>query len=401
MTPSRPTLICLSAYFPWPADSGGCIRIEGMARSLSQEFEVHLLVPQEHDDATTTMILDKVHNEVDMSIEVFHPRRFHRSRAAAAALWVQSVAKQIPPWIYGDLDAGLMARLVELSDEADGVVLLQDFMGMYPLLAPKPVTIPVIADKHVVLARPRTEQENTLRVRLLRRLTASYEKRYLATADRVVVTTDEDGRWLQKLYGREPSAIIPTGVPLGPPRTSRIAPRHRVGWLSALDVEDNRLGLAWFLEDGWPRLAEQGCELLVAGRNPNPEVWDMVSIPGVRFLGHVDSLEMFFADIDVAVIPLWSGRGIKVKTLTFMGEGIPVAATPMAVEGMQVEHGRHCLIGQTPQALAEHVRRLLDDRDHADSIAAAGRQLIADHFTWEAVGEQFNAVVRDTLTPRP
>jgi glycosyltransferase involved in cell wall biosynthesis len=303
------------------------------------------------------------------------------------------VAVRIPPWIYGDLDKDLMARFTSLAPDADAIVLLQDFSGMYPLLAHSPIRAPIIADKHVVLARPRSAGEGgDLRGKLLRRLTASYERRYLALADRIVVTTEEDGEWLEHLYRRRPTAIIPTGVAIGPSLPTRPA-RQRVGWLSALDVVDNLDGLRRFLAEGWPSLAASGCELIVAGRNPVPEALRMTDVAGVTMLGHVDTIDGFLNDIDVGVIPLWSGRGIKVKTLTFMAAGIPVAATPMAVEGMAVVDGRHCLLAESPADLARAVRRLLDDQALADAIAAAGRQLVSDCFTWETLGAQFVGVV--------
>ncbi len=292
----------------------------------------------------------------------------------------------------------MLARFTELARDADAIVLLSDFTGMYLLLSPEPIAAPVIADKHVILARPRSDDDGKkLRDRLLRRLTRSFERRYLAKAGSIVVTTDAEGRWLHELYGRTPAAIIPTGVTVQQSRPSLQSSRRQVGWLSALDVIDNREGLARFLREGWPALAEAGNRLSVAGRNPGPSVRALTSVPGVRLLGHVKSLEDFFAQIDVGVIPLWSGRGIKVKTLTFMAAGIPVAATPMAVEGMAVEHGVHCLIGATPTELAAHVQRLLAEPKLADAMAAAARQFVMDTFTWDAVGAQFVDVVEHAM----
>jgi glycosyltransferase involved in cell wall biosynthesis len=227
----------------------------------------------------------------------------------------------------------------------------------------------------------------------LRRLTKRYELRYLALSSDVVVTTAEDGRWLESIYGRQPTAIIPTGVTVGPRRITGSSPRRRIGWLSALDVVDNIQGLDEFLRSGWPKLAAQGCELVVAGRNPGPEVFTLTNVPGVTLLGHVPSIDEFLATVEVGVIPLWSGRGIKVKTLTFMAAGIPVAATPMAVEGMIVDHGKECLIGDTPEELADHLLTLLEDQELADAIGEAGRQLIIRSFTWEALGREFVDVV--------
>jgi polysaccharide biosynthesis protein PslH len=394
----RKSVLCLTTWFPWPADSGGCIRVDGLLRQLSLKYDVRLLVPREHDRDVTAIIVKNIESELGVAVETFEDPQWPKSRVAAKILWLKCLVVRIPPWVYGGLDRALLARFTELARDADAIVLLSDFTGMYPLLCPDPIAAPVVADKHVVLARPRSDDDGKkLRDRLFRRLTASFERRYLATASHVVVTTDTEAQWLTELYGRTPAGIIPTGVTIGPARPSRETPRRRVGWLSALDVIDNRDGLTRFLREGWPVLAEAGNTLFVAGRSPAPSVPAITAVPGVQLLGHVKSLEDFFAQIDVGVIPLWSGRGIKVKTLTFMAAGIPIAATPMAVEGMAVENGVHCLIGTTPAELAEHVQRLLADRALADAVAEAGRQFVMDAFNWDVVGAQFIAVVEQAM----
>jgi polysaccharide biosynthesis protein PslH len=394
----RKSVLCLSTWFPWPADSGGCLRVDGLLRQLSLSYDVRLLVMREHDRDLTATIVTEIESELGITVETFDDPLWKPGRVAATVLWLKSLAVRIPPWVYGGLDRTMMARFTELGREADAIVLLSDFTGMYPMLCRAPGGAPVVADKHVILARPRSADDGkTVRDRFLRRLTASFERRYLAKADSVVVTTDAEGRWLRELYGRTPAAIIPTGVTVQQSRPSRQSSRRQVGWLSALDVIDNREGLARFLREGWPALAEAGIRLSVAGRNPGPSVRALTSVPGVRLLGHVKSLEDFFAQIDVGVIPLWSGRGIKVKTLTFMAAGIPVAATPMAVEGMAIEHGVHCLIGATPTELAAHVQRLLAEPKLADAMAAAARKFIMDTFTWDAIGAQFVDVVEHAM----
>jgi glycosyltransferase involved in cell wall biosynthesis len=399
----RPTLLCLSTYFPWPANAGGALRVDGLLRALAGVYEVRVLVPRVHDPVTLAEILGRVEVDLGIRVETYAGPRTSRGKGAAASLWLHSMAARIPPWIYGNVDHELVKRFPVLASEVDAIVLLEDFMGIYPLLSPSALPVPVIADKHVVLARPRSvgdvggARSVTAVARLRRRLTLSFERRYLDTVSDIVVTTREDGQWLQKLYDRRPSAVIPTGIDLQPPRSQRSEARRQVGWLSALDVRDNLDGLERFVRSGWPSLAERGYELSVAGRNPDPSVSYLDDVAGVRLVGQVDSVAGFLADIDVAVIPLWSGRGIKVKTLTLMAAGIPVAATPMALEGMDVVDGRHCLVGATPEELARHVRSLLEDVELATAVAAAGRELVAGSFTWDAVGPQFVHVVQRAI----
>jgi polysaccharide biosynthesis protein PslH len=103
----------------------------------------------------------------------------------------------------------------------------------------------------------------------------------------------------------------------------------------------------------------------------------------------VESLDEFFAGLGAAVVPLWRGAGVKLKTLSFMSAGVPVVGTPVAVEGLQVQHGRHCLVADDPAELAACVRELVADVDAARRIGAEGRRLVEAGYTWPAVGASF------------
>ena len=92
-------------------------------------------------------------------------------------------------------------------------------------------------------------------------------------------------------------------------------------------------------------------------------------------------------------MPLWSGAGVKLKTLTFMSASVPIVTTPVGVEGIDVEHARHCLIAEEPRELATGLRRLLEDRVLARRLAVAARALVAERYTMPAIGVKFSRFV--------
>jgi glycosyltransferase involved in cell wall biosynthesis len=94
---------------------------------------------------------------------------------------------------------------------------------------------------------------------------------------------------------------------------------------------------------------------------------------------------------------LWEGAGVKLKTVTLLGAGIPAAVTPIAVEGLAVEDGIHCLIRNDPHGLATATLQLLTNDSKAESIGAAARRLIAEKYTWPAVAKGLYKVVDSAL----
>jgi glycosyltransferase involved in cell wall biosynthesis len=83
------------------------------------------------------------------------------------------------------------------------------------------------------------------------------------------------------------------------------------------------------------------------------------------------------------VVPLRFAGGIRIRILYAMAAGLPVVCSPVAVEGMGFEAGRHVLVAETPAEYRRHVERLLGDRAFALGIARAARERV-----WEAHGPE-------------
>jgi glycosyltransferase involved in cell wall biosynthesis len=77
-----------------------------------------------------------------------------------------------------------------------------------------------------------------------------------------------------------------------------------------------------------------------------------------------------------------------------MAAGVPLAGTPVALEGIEAEDGRHCLIADTSTELAAAARSLLDDVEASRRMAGEARSLIAERYSWDTVGPEFSEVVR-------
>jgi glycosyltransferase involved in cell wall biosynthesis len=207
-----------------------------------------------------------------------------------------------------------------------------------------------------------------------------------------VTTSDEESERLEQLYGRPASAVVPSAVDVpATPREPAGAPV--VGWLGTHEYTANVEGLMRFVEDGWEPLGADGFQLLVAGGGAPPEVLELDARAGVEILGFVDDLDGLFARLGVAVVPIWRGAGVKLKTLTFMAAGVPVVGTPAAVEGIDGQDGNHFLVAEDPAGLAEGIRRVVSDAELARRLGAGGRELVRERYSWPAVGARFRADV--------
>ncbi|MBD4448633.1 glycosyltransferase, partial [Xanthomonas citri pv. citri] len=80
----------------------------------------------------------------------------------------------------------------------------------------------------------------------------------------------------------------------------------------------------------------------------------------VILAGYVDGLGEALRQHRGFLSPVLSGAGVKTKVLDAMSVGLPVAATPLGVEGIPVTAGVDALVGDTTEELVEHIRALME-----------------------------------------
>jgi spore coat protein SA len=111
----------------------------------------------------------------------------------------------------------------------------------------------------------------------------------------------------------------------------------------------------------------------------------------IRFLGEVgrSSLRGHYAGAHVLVNPSLS-ETFGMTLIEALVSGVPVVATPVGGMTEIVDHERTGLFAEAgdPASLAEAIVRLLKDPLLRDSIAAAGRRMVLERFTWDRVAQR-------------
>ncbi|GMU43641.1 MAG: hypothetical protein AMXMBFR25_16270 [Lysobacterales bacterium] len=141
----------------------------------------------------------------------------------------------------------------------------------------------------------------------------------------------------------------------------------------------------WFIAEIWPRVR---AELPEAGfhvvGSKMPAGIAALAGNGVQVHGYVEDLQPFLDGIRIAVAPLRYGAGVKGKVNQSMAYGQPVVATPIAVEGMQIEPGREALVASTAVDFADAIVRLYRDPALWLQLSDAGLANIEAHFSFQA-----------------
>jgi glycosyltransferase involved in cell wall biosynthesis/SAM-dependent methyltransferase len=93
----------------------------------------------------------------------------------------------------------------------------------------------------------------------------------------------------------------------------------------------------------------------VIGNAPPSEVTALHDGSGTIIHGHMKDIAPMFRACKLSVAPLRFGAGIKGKIATSLAYGLPVVATSLAVEGMEITAGEHVLVADEPQKFADAI----------------------------------------------
>ncbi len=96
----------------------------------------------------------------------------------------------------------------------------------------------------------------------------------------------------------------------------------------------------------------------------------------------------------LTIVPLESGGGTRIKVLEAMAEGVPVVATRLAVEGLDLAEGLDYVAAETDEELAGAAVSLLQDANLARAISERARVRAISGFGDIAIDDAVDRVLR-------
>lgn len=153
----------------------------------------------------------------------------------------------------------------------------------------------------------------------------------------------------------------------------------------------------WLAEDILPRIHARrpGLALHLVGADASPEVQALGERPGVSFHGYVPDLDPLLRGARLSVAPLRYGAGVKGKVNQALAHGLPVVATPCAVEGMHLVDGQDVLVADDAEAFADAVLRLHEDADLWARLREGGLENTRRHFSPDVVRAPLRRLLDD------
>jgi len=118
-------------------------------------------------------------------------------------------------------------------------------------------------------------------------------------------------------------------------------------------------------------------------------------------LGFVDDLAALIDSVDVAVMPITVGSGVRIKMIDYMSRGVPVVATSESLEGANCRDGIDVVVAETDEEFASAIVGLLTDRNKANYIGENGRKYANEHFSPEVFERSMGKMIRSLFSEEP
>ena len=370
---------------PYPASEGGPMAMNSIITGLldaghhvkilainSEKFNVKESdIPEDYKKKTGIELID-----VDLSIKpmnaflnLFTKKSYHVER-----------------FISDDFKT----RLIEVLDKEQFDIVQLEMLYMAPYVdvirAHTKAMIVLRAHnvEHKIWERIAKETRSPLKrwyINHLARTLKEYELNALETVDGIAAITRKDAAFFRK-YSSKPVIDIPFGVyPETFTPKYEIEGKPKFYHIGSMNWMPNEEGIRWFVDEVLPKTVEKVPDFVyhLAGRSM-PEWLTSMKNPHVDVVGEVPDAKEFVTNHDVAIVPLLSGSGIRIKIIESMALGKTIITTRVGAEGILYDEEVNIIIAENKAKMVEAIRAINENPQIAVKIGQAARRLVEETY---------------------
>ncbi|WP_245562293.1 glycosyltransferase [Niabella aurantiaca] len=146
-------------------------------------------------------------------------------------------------------------------------------------------------------------------------------------------------------------------------------------------ASDNRHNLKaadWFFREVYPLINPSFQWCVIGGIHQYiPDKENIKKIP------YTDSLGAFYSRAKLAICPMLSGTGVKIKVIEALSYGLPVVCSPRGVDGLVNKTENGCIVARSATDFARAIQELLSMPDHYKKVSAQAGSFFQKNHTKE------------------
>ena len=364
----------VTKFVPLPANSGGKLRSLAVLRRLAEVGDVVLCCFEDDPGGA-----DELRSQgIDVRTVPWQPNLAHVVRGitktrsgSAGRFWDRRLADEVR----------------RALGEAPTDLLQVEYSQLAPYLRLGAARTRVL-DYHNIessLALSYARSSRTPRARLARLesvLLRRLERRAAGDADLVTVVSEQDR---DRMPGA-PSELLVCPNGWDPTTALPPAPTPTAVFVALMGWKPNIDAAVWLGREVWPlvRADMPEARLVLVGREPSAAVRD-IAAPDIDVTGTVPDVRPYLASARVALAPLRSGGGTRLKVLEALDAGRPLVSTSVGIDGLADLVGRGVVVADEPAEFAKQVTELLRDPARAEAQGAIGARAVRECYSWDRV----------------
>jgi GT2 family glycosyltransferase/glycosyltransferase involved in cell wall biosynthesis len=291
--------------------------------------------------------------------------------------------------------------LISHGSEFDAVVLSRcDFarkhIGDVRLHAPQSRVIFDTVDLHFLRTDRQAELTSDPKIRERASEKRQLEYDLIDQADETWVVSGVEQKLLRETRPGKSIEIVPTIVDV-PGSKTPFSLRRDFLFIGGFQHTPNIDAVIFFLEKIHPLVNEHlsDAKFYIIGDKTPPEVVALAT-DNVIVAGLQPDVRPFFESVKLSVAPLRYGAGIKGKINLSMGFGVPVVATSLAIEGMELQDREDILVADEPKEFAQAFIELYESEDLWNRLSQNGIEKTRALYSVEAVREKLEFLFSET-----
>ncbi len=380
-------IAAVTSRFPFPIERGDKLRAHHQLRVLARRHEVSLIALSEGAVPASDRRLVE---ELGVEVHVVERSRLDTVRSTA-----RGVAGGLPIQVGYFMAPGTVGRVRQLLEQAQPEHVYCQLVrtAWAGGDAGVPSTIDYQDAFSAAMRRRGANQPAPLRALFEReadRIGRCEQAAQDAFESQVVIS--EQDRRLLEVSDPDAVEVVPNGVDtdfFSPGKVPGGKPVD-IAFVGNMGYPPNVRASRMLVEEVVPAIGGAPTVLL-AGARPSRTVRRLAG-PRVEVTGWMGDIREAYERATVMVAPLFIGAGLQNKILEAMAMGVPCVTTSLVNDSIGAVDRDQVMVADTAQDIARATSELLESERLRAEMAEAARAMVAERFSWGAVGDKLTAV---------
>lgn len=390
-------ILMLTPYLPYPLLSGGQIRTYNLLKKLADKHDVTLFsLIKDNDEKKYIKELENYCKEVRVFKRSSKPFTLKNIFKTAFSSYPFLVIRNHAPQIISAVEEELQKNKYDLIHAETFYMMPHIPKTSIPTILVEQTIEYLGYESYAKKASSFYQAILNIDINKIRR----WEKHYWKACDTLIVMSEDDKKYIsQEIKESKKIEVVANGVDTKwfdeikkiKHKNPTLLSVGTFKWLPNVEAVD------YLVKNIWPLVKKElpNVKLWIVGNAPTEAVYQYEKKdPSIKVIGRIDDIRDAFAQADVLMAPVFSGKGTRYKVLEAMASGTPIVATNTAVEGLNVKSGVHIMTSDSAQGMADLAIELLNDVEKRKKMATYGKEFVKDNYDWSLISNKLDLIYK-------